>query len=97
MIAARLNNCLGAVYAALYSFRMARQAAINSSWSGTRRDTYSILLYKSTATQTSIMNDLDHTPDQLLQELLLQMAQGGLRWVVNSRVWEYGTSRIAGH
>jgi hypothetical protein len=77
MIAARSNNRLGAVYAALHSFWMARQAAVNSSGSGTRRDAYSVLLYESTAAPTSITNDFDYTPDQLLQELLRYSADGG--------------------
>jgi hypothetical protein len=103
MIAARSNNRLGAVYAALHSFWMARQAAVNSSGSGTRRDAYSVLLYESTATQTSIMNDFDHTPDQLLQELLPQTAKGGTDFAAalilaqTTMETHWSTERSVGH
>jgi hypothetical protein len=73
MIAARANNRLGAVYSALHSFWMARQAAINNSGgAGGRRDAYSVLLHHHLPTLTSIVNDFTRSPDQLLQELLKQ-------------------------
>jgi hypothetical protein len=58
---------------------MARQVAVNnnSSGSGTRRDAYSVLLYHGTAMPTSITNNFDYTPDQLLQEVLQYRAGGG--------------------
>ena len=76
-IAPILNNRLGAVYAALHSFWMARQATIgHSGGTDTRRDAYSVLLYHALATPTSIINDFTRTPDQLLQELLPHTACG---------------------
>jgi hypothetical protein len=78
MITAHSNNRLGAVYSALHSFWMARQAAINNiGGAGARRDAYSVLLYREFATSTSIVNDFALTPDQLLQELLPHTADGG--------------------
>jgi hypothetical protein len=77
-IAPILNNRLGAVYAALHSFWMARQATIgHSGGTDTRRDAYSVLLYHALATPTSIINDFTRTPDQLLQELLLHTTRRG--------------------
>jgi hypothetical protein len=71
IIAATANNRLGAVYSALHSFWIARQAAINNSGgAGGRRDAYSVLLYHQEAISTSITNDFTRTPDELLQELL---------------------------
>jgi hypothetical protein len=87
----------------LHSFWMAHQAAMNSSRSGIRWNAYSILLYKSTATQTSIMNDFDHTPDQLLQELLPQTAQGGTDFAAalilaqTTMETRWSTERSVGH
>jgi hypothetical protein len=76
-IVARSNNRLGAVYSALHSFWMAHQAVANnnSNGSGTRRDAYSVLLYHGTAMLTSIINNFNYTPDQLLQELLQYRAE----------------------
>jgi hypothetical protein len=77
IIAARSNNRLGAVYSALYSFWMARQAAIvHSGGTAPRRDAYSVLLHHGYAQRTSIINDFARTPDQLLQELLPYTADG---------------------
>jgi hypothetical protein len=76
-IVARSDNRLGAVYSALHSFWMARQAAINSSGGGgVRRDAYSVLLHHHLAEPTSIINDFNRTPDQLLDELLPHPACG---------------------
>jgi hypothetical protein len=78
MITARSNNRLGAVYSALHSFWIARQAAINNiGGAGARRDAYSVLLYHESAALTSIVNDFTLTPDKLLQELLPHTAGGG--------------------
>jgi hypothetical protein len=78
MITPSSNNRLGAVYAALHSFWMARQATIHhSGGTDARRDAYSVLLYHHLAMPTSIINDFTRTPDQLLQELLPHTACGG--------------------
>jgi hypothetical protein len=71
MIAACSNNRLGAVYSALHSFWMARDAAIGHSGGiSARRDAYSVLLFHDLTEPTSIINDFTRTPEQLLQELL---------------------------
>jgi hypothetical protein len=78
IIAAASNNRLGAVYSALYSFWVARQAAIgHSAGNDARSDAYSVFLYDHNATPTSITNDFTLTPDQLLQELLPHKTRGG--------------------
>jgi hypothetical protein len=77
LIAQRANNRLGAVYSALHSFWIARQAAFNSSGgTGARHDAYSVLLHHHLAERTSIINDFLRTPDELLQELLPHCATG---------------------
>jgi hypothetical protein len=87
MIARSSNNRLGAVYAALHSFWMARQAMIsNSGGTVARRDAYSVLLYCDLAMPTPIINDFTRTPDQLLQELLPHTASGGTNFVAALRL-----------
>jgi hypothetical protein len=78
LIIPRSDNRLGAVYSALHSFWVARQAAVDRSGAaGARRDAYSVLLHHHLATRTSITNDFTRSPDQLLQELLPHGAVGG--------------------
>jgi hypothetical protein len=72
------NDRLGAVFSALYSFWIARQAAagLNSPLDGGRRDAYSLILFNHEPS-TSIENDLTSSPDELLTAALRQEAAGG--------------------
>ncbi|KIK79481.1 hypothetical protein PAXRUDRAFT_161212 [Paxillus rubicundulus Ve08.2h10] len=70
-----MNNRLGAVYSALYSFWKARMATAGQS-SLTRRDSYSIILHDQ-VTETICSNDLTKSPDELLELLLPKGPKGG--------------------
>ena len=70
------NNRLGAVYTALYSFWVARHAAMNQCAPQNRRDAYSTILFNSSPVEI-YGNDFHSTPDQLIDRLLQQRAGGG--------------------
>jgi hypothetical protein len=72
------NNRLGSVFSALYSFWLARQAAIdrNAHLGGARRDSYSLILFNSEPS-TCIENDFASSPDELLTAALQYVAGGG--------------------
>jgi hypothetical protein len=72
------NNRLGAVFSALYSFWIARQAAVdrNSTMGGGRRDAYSLIFFNHEPS-TSIENDFASSPDELLTSALRFGAGGG--------------------
>ena len=66
------NNRLGAVFSALYSFWIARQAAVNrdSPAGGGRRDAYSLIFFSHDPSTSSIQNDFTSSPDELLNAAL---------------------------
>ena len=66
-----MNNRLGAVYSALYSFWTARQAA-----SDVQRDANTIILHAD-GTQSVCENDTTRSPDELLDLLLPNAPKGG--------------------
>ncbi|PAV19468.1 hypothetical protein PNOK_0440200 [Pyrrhoderma noxium] len=70
------NNRLGAVYTALYSFWVARHAAMNQGAPQNRRDAYSTILFNSSPVEI-YGNDFHSTPDQLIDRLLQQQAGRG--------------------
>jgi hypothetical protein len=72
------NDRLGSVFSALYSFWLARQAAIdrNAQIGGVRRDAYSLIFFNHEP-WTSIENDLTSSPDELLTAALRYKAEGG--------------------
>jgi hypothetical protein len=72
------NDRLGAVFSALYSFWLARQAAIdrNAQLSGVRRDSYSLIFFNHEPS-TSIESDFASSPDELLTAALRFEADGG--------------------
>ena len=70
-IRARMNNRLGAVYSALYSFWSARQAAV-----GLQRDANTVILHAED-TQSVCENDLTRSPHELLDLLLPNGPKGG--------------------
>ena len=72
------NNRLGSVFSALYSFWLARQAAIdrNAHLGGARRDSYSLILFNSEPS-TCIENNFASSPDELLTAALQYVAGGG--------------------
>ena len=72
------NDRLGVVFSALYSFWIARQAAVDRSSpvGGGRRDSYSLIFF-NTEPSTSIENDFTSSPDELLTAALLFEADGG--------------------
>lgn len=73
------NNRLGAVFSALYSFWIARQATVDRNSllaGGGRRDTYSLIFFNHEPS-TSIENDLTSSPDELLAAALHFEADGG--------------------
>ncbi|KAF8270133.1 hypothetical protein EI94DRAFT_1572289 [Lactarius quietus] len=77
-IARTANNRLGAVFSALYSFWIARQAAVdrNSPLGGGRRDAYSLIFFNHEPSM-SIENDFTSSPDELLTAALEFEADGG--------------------
>jgi hypothetical protein len=70
-IHARMNNRLGAVYSALYSFWSVRQAAI-----GLQRDSNTVILHAQN-TQCVCENDTTRSPSELLDLLLPNSPNGG--------------------
>jgi len=70
-VRSRMNNRLGAVYAALHSFWTARQAAF-----GVQRDANTIILHAQD-TQSVCENDTTRSPDELLDLLLPNAPKGG--------------------
>ncbi|SRR6266702_1458000 len=73
------NNRLGAVFSALYSFWIARQAAVdrNSPMGGERRDAYSLIFFNHEPSTSSIEYDFTSSPDELLTAALHFDADGG--------------------
>lgn len=76
------NDRLGCVFSALYSFWLARQAAINrnAQLGGARRDAYSLIFFNHEPS-TSIENDFASSPDELLTAALRFEADGGTDFV----------------
>jgi hypothetical protein len=72
------NDRLGSVFSALYSFWLARQAAIdrNAHIGGVRRDAYSLIFFNHEPA-TSIESDFTSSPDELLTAALRFEADGG--------------------
>lgn len=72
------NNRLGAVFSALHSFWIQRQAAVdrNSLLGGSRKDAYSLIFFNHEPS-TSIENDVTSSPDELLTAALQFNANGG--------------------
>lgn len=70
-IRGRMDNRLGAVYSALYSFWSARQAVV-----GLQRDANTIILHAE-GTQSLCENDLTRSPSELLDLLLPNGPKGG--------------------
>ena len=70
-IRSRMNNRLGAVYAALHGFWTARQAAF-----GIQHDANTIILHAQ-GTQSVCENDTTRSPDELLDLLLPNAPKGG--------------------
>ncbi|KAG8930698.1 hypothetical protein FRC01_002392 [Tulasnella sp. 417] len=66
------NNRFGAVLSALYGFWISR----GSGNQGGRRDAYSVILFDSSA-QVQFANDLNSTPDQLLNLIVRERIRGG--------------------
>src|SRR5258708_2672691 len=71
------NNRLGAVVASLYSFWIARQAAVsqNAQLGGRRRDAYSLIFFSDNPL-TCVENDFTSSPDELLTSSLRYRAGG---------------------
>lgn len=77
-ITATANDRLGSVFSSLYSFWLARQAAIdrNARLGGARRDAYSLIFFNHEPA-TCIENDFASSPDELLTAALQYEADGG--------------------
>ena len=77
LIRNHVDNRLGAVYSALYSFWSTRHAAITrgQQGAGMRRDAYSVVLFCH-QTRNVLVNDFTRTPDQLLDTLLTEQPDG---------------------
>lgn len=73
-----VDNRLGAVYSALYSFWSARHAAMASGQQTieARRDAYSVILFNA-ATKNVLVNDFRSSPDQLLDIVLNEQTARG--------------------
>jgi hypothetical protein len=80
------NNRLGAVYSALYSFWTARHTAFTAGQQavGARRDAYSIIFFDS-STHNVLVNDLEKTPDQLLDTVLTVQTSYGTNFTAGLR------------
>ena len=78
LIRQHVNNRLGAVYSALYSFWSARHAAITTGRqsAGVRRDAYSVVLFCQRTTNV-LVNDFTRTPDELLDTVLAEQPSWG--------------------
>jgi hypothetical protein len=61
------NNRLGAVYSSLHAFWMARSRVVATG--NAKRDAYSVIFHDQIMT-TCFENNLESTPDQLLERLL---------------------------
>jgi hypothetical protein len=72
-----VDNRLGAVYSALYSFWIARNAAtaMNQGAVGQRHDAYSVLLFNNSVKRV-LANDVKSSPDKLLDAVLRYQAHG---------------------
>ena len=72
------NDRLGSVFSALYSFWLARQAAVdrNTQLGGARRDSYSLIFFNHEPS-ICIENDFASSPDELLTAALQYEADGG--------------------
>jgi len=72
-----VDNRLGAVYSALYSFWIARNAAtaMNQGAVGQRHDAYSVLLFNNSVKRV-LANDVKSSPDRLLDAVLRYQAHG---------------------
>jgi hypothetical protein len=72
------NDRLGCAFSALYSFWLARQAAIDRTarLRGARRDAYSLLFFDREAS-TCLENDFGSSPDELLTAALAYEAGAG--------------------
>ena len=76
------DNRLGAVYSSLYGFWTSRRATLNAVAQNAaiaRRDAYSMILFDNSPT-TCISNDLSHSPDELLDSIVLQSTRGGANY-----------------
>jgi len=73
-ISANNNNRFGAILSALDSFWISRDAATSVARAA-RKDAYSIILFNGQA-NIRLANDFTSTPDQLLQTLLSERANG---------------------
>ncbi|KAH8094847.1 hypothetical protein BXZ70DRAFT_339404 [Cristinia sonorae] len=82
-LTARHDNRLGAVYSSLYSFWVARHAAVNAGGGqgNHRRDAYSVILFESSCI-TCVDSDFTSTPDDLLTQLLGHDVAGGTNYTV---------------
>jgi hypothetical protein len=80
------NNRLGAVYSALYSFWLARHAAITGSQKtvGSRRDAYSVILFNGAVTGV-LTNNFTSSPDELLNAVLGHQAGGSTNFTAALR------------
>ena len=78
LIRQHVNNRLGAVYSALYSFWSARNATVTAGQqaAGARRDEYSVILFNE-GTKAVLVNDFTSTPEELLGFVLDEKPSGG--------------------
>jgi hypothetical protein len=72
------DNRLGAVFSALYSFWLARDAAVTGDQraAGARRDAYSVVLFSKSA-KNVLVNDCTSSPGQLLDLVLAEQPSRG--------------------
>jgi hypothetical protein len=73
LIRRHVDNRLGAVYSALYSFWSARHAAVTAGRreASARRDAYSVVLFNGQA-KGVLVNEFTRTPEQLLDTVLTE-------------------------
>ena len=77
---------LDTVYSALHNFWAARNAGAGRGQDPTftRRDAYSVILFNDWAT-TTLVNDVTSSPDQHLDIMLTQQANGGTNFMTALR------------
>ncbi|KAJ7251441.1 hypothetical protein C8J57DRAFT_674909 [Mycena rebaudengoi] len=76
LISQHSSNRLGAVFSALYSFWIARDASLNAGRQGDRRDSCSVVFFNDT-TRIGLENDTTSTPDELLNAVVSTIAERG--------------------
>lgn len=75
-LVSRCNNRYGAVLSALYGFWLSRENVMAASANQARQDSYSVVTFDHNS-ETRVENDFTSTTDQLVEQLIAEMDDGG--------------------